>query len=53
MPKYWMVSDRAVDVANKAFGDTRNSTGLTYWVSDGALSIDDPKSWTNVTAADF
>jgi esterase/lipase superfamily enzyme len=53
MPKYWMVSDRAVDVANKAFGDARNSTGLTYWVSDGALSIDDPKSWTNVTAADF
>src|SRR5947209_18509087 len=51
MPRYWMISDRTVDVAGKKFGSDRNPK-LTYWVSDGG-SLDQGASWNNVSADEF
>ncbi len=50
LPRYWMISDRAVDDANTTF--TSEVGELTYWVSDGG-ALDSFSNWRPVKAAEF
>jgi esterase/lipase superfamily enzyme len=48
MPKYWLISDR-----NKGgIGQSRNNSGVSYWVSD-AGPLTDISNWKRVTATSF
>ena len=49
MAKYWLISDRD----NNGIGTGRNADGLTFWVSDGVVQLNNIASWTNVSADQF
>jgi esterase/lipase superfamily enzyme len=50
-PKYWMISNRNVIVAQNTLGV--NQGGLTYWVTEASTGLDQLSTWTKVSPAAF
>jgi esterase/lipase superfamily enzyme len=50
-PKYWMISNRNVIVAQNTLGV--NQGGLTYWVTEASTGLDRLSTWTKVSPAAF
>src|SRR5262245_15413950 len=50
VPTNWMISDRDINRATSAVGDTRGN--LSFWISDGG-PLDQLASWKEITKDQF